>query len=279
LINDDHTLGTNCSCSSISDNPDTPSNPDTPDNPYVPVVPDNPDKPDNPDINNTDPDTPDTNTTDPDNPENNTTNPDEPDNPDQNLTYILHKDIRAALFWIGEKEEQNTTLQSSAWDPHWMSNYGGEDTPGARNGYKPAGFQPKENPFYIALPYNDLDKNGLRKLGSESYIPWAKEDDNPTSSICKNYWVKLTANHRTAYAQWEDVGPYSDDDVNYVFGNKAPLNAKDKNGSAILISPAVRDYLMGTGSDENETILEWIFVDPTHVPDGPWEPETNTLSN
>ena len=73
--------------------------------------------------------------------------------------YPLHENITATVFWIGEPgSEENGYIpnNSSAWDDLWLQHYGGVDDPSNRNGYFPANFTPKENPFYIALPYNDF---------------------------------------------------------------------------------------------------------------------------
>ena len=43
-------------------------------------------------------------------------------------------------------------------------------------------------------------------------------------SVIKNKWIKITANGKTAYAQWEDCGPFIYDDFNYVFEGKTLLN-------------------------------------------------------
>ena len=34
------------------------------------------------------------------------------------------------------------------------------DDPDARDGCRPAGFEPQMNPFYVALPYNDMAHGG-----------------------------------------------------------------------------------------------------------------------
>ena len=198
------------------------------------------------------------------------------DNDDnKNKTYIMHTDIKVGLFWIRGKDENNDTIQKSAWDSGWLNHYGGIDTPDSRNGYNPASFTPNENPFYVALPYNDLAQDGERKYGSDNYIPWAGENDDPFESICKNRWVKIIANNNIAYAQWEDVGPYGNGtDINYVFGGKKPLNSTDTNSYGMAISPAVRDYLLGSGSDVNTTNVNWVFVEESNVIKGPWLDKT-----
>jgi hypothetical protein len=37
-----------------------------------------------------------------------------------------------------------------------MAHYGGEDSPTQRVNFLPTGFTPRQNPFYIALPYSDV---------------------------------------------------------------------------------------------------------------------------
>jgi hypothetical protein len=70
--------------------------------------------------------------------------------------------IVSTVFWIGETGSGPTNTRS-AWDRNWVSSYGGFDDPVRRNGYKPAGFRPLENPFYVALPYCDIE-GGLLKF-------------------------------------------------------------------------------------------------------------------
>ena len=186
------------------------------------------------------------------------------DNEDSNTSkgYALHKKIKSDLFWIGENNKY-IDRSESAWDSQWKAHYGGEDTPDKRDEYYPDGFAPDENPFYAALPYNDLDKSNKRKKGASRYIPWATDADDPKQSICKNRWIRITAHRKNVYAQWEDVGPNGDNDIEYVFGKSSPAAS---NALGIYVSPAVRDYL---SLDENDTV-EWKFVDREDVPGGPW---------
>ena len=64
------------------------------------------------------------------------------------------------VFWIGEAAGGNNPVPNvkSSWDANWTSNYGGFDSPdpGSRRNYIPVSFVPKQNPFYCALPYNDV---------------------------------------------------------------------------------------------------------------------------
>ncbi len=189
---------------------------------------------------------------------------------EQNTTsYLTHKNITVTLFWTGEESSSdngNISNHDSAWDNMWMLNYGGADTPDSRYEYYPAGFTPNENPFYFALPYNDFDDNGDKKANLSSYIPWATSDGNSSLSICKNRWIKITKEDKVAYAQWEDVGPFGEDDNSYVFGTSFPQN-QINNSAGLDVSPAVRDYL---GLSDIDTV-NWEFIDDVNVPNGPWK--------
>lgn len=176
---------------------------------------------------------------------------------DQNRQYYLHKNISVTLFWAGEKaSEENTNIPniSSAWDDMWMQNYGGIDTPDDRDGYNPSSFIPDENPFYFALPYNDYDINGNKKT------------DGYCKSTCKNRWIKIVKGDSVAYAQWEDVGPFGENDVDYVFGTSTPQN-QINNSAGLDVSPTLRDYLHLNDIDT----VSWTFVDEGDVEDGPWK--------
>ena len=84
------------------------------------------------------------------------------------------KSARATVFWVGETEtEDNDHIANlmSAWDAKWLEHFGGVDHPNNRCGYQPCGFKPKENPFYVALPYDDMQDNGRRKEVND-FIPW-----------------------------------------------------------------------------------------------------------
>jgi hypothetical protein len=148
----------------------------------------------------------------------------------------------------------------------WMEDYGGIDDPDRRDGYRPLDFRPRENPFYAALPYNDFDESGERKEGIETYIPWATGEEPEGVSVCKNRWIAVTKDGKTAYAQWEDAGPFGEDDVDYVFGDARPKNRRNRH-AGIDLSPAVRDYL---GLEDIDKV-DWRFVEESEVPDGPWK--------
>jgi len=176
--------------------------------------------------------------------------------------------ITATVFWIGEKasERNPTPNDSSSWDPNWETNYGGVDHPGKRNGFSPAGFTPRLNPFYIALPYNDLAPDGAHYPEASEAIPWFWQAfRGDWTSVCKGRWVAVHFRGKVCYAQWEDCGPFSTSDWQYVFKGHQPQ--PNPNGNAgIDVSPAVRDYL-GIRSGYR---VSWKFVEKPVVPLGPW---------
>lgn len=196
---------------------------------------------------------------------------------DPSSRYFLHQNISTTYFWTGEDangDNHNISNSPSCWDDKWCVHFGGIDNPDRRNGFMPAAFTPKENPFYFALPYNDFDSNGKRKSGLADYIPWYGEKswaDN--ESVCKNRWIKIMKGDKVAYAQWQDAGPFGENDINYVFGTAQP-KSKANNNAGLDVSPAVRDYL--NLSDVDKT--SWQFVDAKDVPDGPWKNIITTSS-
>ncbi|MDD5397003.1 MAG: hypothetical protein PHW24_03005 [Candidatus Moranbacteria bacterium] len=189
--------------------------------------------------------------------------------------YPVHQNISTTYFWVGEEadaDNKNISNSPSAWDEQWATHFGGVDDPKKRNGFVVAKFVPKENSFYFALPYNDFDENGNRKKDVNSVIPWASSKKwGATESIVKNQWIKITKGGKTAYAQWEDVGPFKEDDQAYVFGSARP-KSKTNDNAGLDVSPAVKDFL-GLG-DVDKT--DWQFVDAQQVPDGPWK---GTITN
>ena len=81
------------------------------------------------------------------------------------------------IFWIGERPSTNNPVPNdrSSWDPNWFSNYGGYDDPNSksRKDFIPMSFLPRQNPFYVALPYNDVE-GGHTKPEAKEVIPWFK---------------------------------------------------------------------------------------------------------
>ncbi len=183
--------------------------------------------------------------------------------------YPWKNDIVTTVFWIGEKPTENnpTPNHASSWDKDWTKNYGGYDNPNpeSRRNLIPANFTPKQNPFYIALPYNDKAREGHRPEAAR-VVPWFKEAyQGPGVSTCKGRWIAIRKGNRTAYAQWEDAGPFRTDHWQYVFGNERPKPNLNK-GAGLDVSPAVRDFLGMQDTD----VTDWKFVDFKDVPPGPW---------
>jgi hypothetical protein len=176
----------------------------------------------------------------------------------------LHARVTTTIFWVGEKADADNggiPNLASAWDDDWQRHFGGLDDPRHRAGYRPAAFAPRENAFYAALPYNDYDGKGRRKRDAAKRCPHG----------CKNRWIRVIHGRKVAYAQWEDVGPFGEDDVAYVFGNHRPRSRINRH-AGLDVSPAVRDYL---GLDDIDTTA-WQFVSAAAVPRGPWSTTVTT---
>ena len=188
----------------------------------------------------------------------------------------LHENVSTTIFWIGEPASAENAFianNDSAWDQCWKERYGGIDDPVNRNGFNPAGFTPNDNPFYVALPFNDLDSNGDRKSTVSDVVPWAKiAVFPPTDSAVKNRWLKIVNGTTTCYGQWEDVGPFNENDHRYVFGLSRPRNATNSH-AGLDVSPAVRDCLH---INDGTTPTTWRFVEAADVPNGPWKTTVTT---
>jgi hypothetical protein len=192
--------------------------------------------------------------------------------------YPWKTNIVTTVFWVGEQPTKNNPVPNckSSWDPEWAKNFGGYDNPdpAARRNFKPIGFTPKQNPFYVALPFNDVTR-GTTKPESRRAIPWFREAfEREGKSVVKGRWIAIRHKGRIAYAQWEDCGPFRTDHWQYVFGNERP-KANLNQGAGLDVSPAVRDYLGMSGKD----VCDWKFVDFSEVPPGPWSKygENNTF--
>jgi hypothetical protein len=166
-----------------------------------------------------------------------------------------HTNIMATTFYVGEiiGSGPNDSQEISAYDPHWMANYGGcdgfRDARGvcqfeyrdASNGYFPKHMTPKQNPFYLDLPVSD------RSL--------------------KNRWVEIQGpGGGTCFGQIEDAGPAVYDDRAYVFGtdDRRPRN-KIADNAGMDVSPALNGCL---GFSSRDGRINWRFVDSP--PAGPW---------
>lgn len=193
------------------------------------------------------------------------------------ILYPWKTHVTCTIFWIGEQPtDRNPTPNcKSSWDQQWAINFGGYDDPNpvnrlanhATGEFRPKGFMPKLNPFYIALPYNDVLGWSSHKPEASRVIPWfARLRPDPGKTVCKGRWVQIYNGKRSCYAQWEDCGPWVTDDWEYVFGTKPPKTTQ--NGAAgIDLSPAIRDYI-GIRSGQK---VHWRFVEAGQVPYGPWK--------
>jgi TonB family protein len=177
--------------------------------------------------------------------------------------------VVTTVFWVGEKQAAGKTSpqHQSAWDKDWLKSFGGVDPPepSARHDYIPIAFVPRQNPFYCALPYNDVE-HGQFKPEAPIVIPWFEQAHTELGqSVCKDRWVGIRKGDRTCYAQWEDCGPFRTDHFQYVFQNERPTpNAS--HGAGLSVSPAVRDYLGLSPTD----VADWRFAEVSDVPRGPW---------
>jgi hypothetical protein len=184
--------------------------------------------------------------------------------------YPWKMGIVTTTFWIGEPAGGNNPVHnvSSSWDLNWMQSFGGFDNPnpGARRNFIPANFVPRQNPFYIALPYNDVTR-GTTKPEAKVVIPWFRDTFvEEGKSVCRDRWVAIrNSSGKVCYAQWGDCGPFRTDHWQYVFGSEKPKPNLNQ-GAGLDISPAVRDFLGLNGTD----VTDWKFVEFNEVPKGPW---------
>ena len=183
--------------------------------------------------------------------------------------YPWKTNIVTTIFWVGEQPTQNNPVPNhkSSWDADWTRNYGGYDNPdtSSRRDFLPVNFVPKQNPFYCALPYNDVT-HGQTKPEAPLVIPWFRQGFQQAGhSVCKDRWVAIRKGNRTCYAQWEDCGPFRTDHYQYVFQNERPKPNLNR-GAGLDVSPAVRDYLGLMPTD----VTDWQFVEVRDVPPGPW---------
>lgn len=200
-----------------------------------------------------------------------------PTSPAMRILYPWKTHVTCTIFWVGEQPtDRNPTPNcKSSWDQEWTSNFGGYDDPAPESRianhttgeFRPKGFIPKLNPFYIALPYNDVQGWGRHKPEAARVIPWfARVNPEPGQSVCKGRWVQIYNGSRSCYAQWEDCGPWETDDWEFVFGTKPP-KTRENGAAGIDLSPSIRDYL-GLRSGQK---VHWRFVEAGQVPFGPWK--------
>ena len=80
-------------------------------------------------------------------------------------SFPVKRNIVTTYFWIGQGGTSISSTQNikSAWDEFWKKNFGGIDCPDDRKDAKkfreaslPKKFAPTLNPFYVALPFNEI---------------------------------------------------------------------------------------------------------------------------
>ena len=231
-------------------------------------------------------------------------------------TYPVHTGIVSTTFWVGEIFNASAADGSqvcSTYDSQWAKRWSGKDngtTAGAgtdcagapmggcdgkpsgagnsfqcateprtaQNGYFPTdpSVTPKENPFYLDLPFDDVN-NSAAYASRGSTVPWAGDAGyvgnaaNQGFSYMKNRWVKLSRNGSVCYGQVQDAGPGQYDDQAYVFGaNDARPSSKDFGGAGMDVSPALTGCLGFSDVDGITGGVNWSFVENTDVPAGPW---------
>jgi hypothetical protein len=204
--------------------------------------------------------------------------------------YPWHTNIVATTFWVGEIFDPNAedgSQVTSTYDSQWMKSYGGCDgritsagcqteARSGSNGYAPSSVKPKENAFYLDLPYDDIH-NAAAFRERATVIPWANDEGykgqatNPSFSYMKNRWVKIRKDGKECYGQIQDAGPGEYQDKEYVFGSNdaRPVN-KQFHGAGMDVSPALNGCLGFGELDGESDKVDWQFVDQKDVPPGPW---------
>jgi hypothetical protein len=177
-------------------------------------------------------------------------------------SYPWKTNIVTTIFWIGKGGSK-----TSAWHKNWTAAYGGPDDPDTshRRNYIPMAFIPRQNPFYVSLPYNDVVHGQFRPEAS-LVIPWFKQSYTGLGqSVCQHRWISIRKGNNTCFAQWEDCGPFRTDHYQYVFRNERPKPITNR-GVGLNVSPAIRDFLGLQPTDSSD----WRFVEVADVPPGPW---------
>lgn len=204
-------------------------------------------------------------------------------------SYPWHTDIVATTFWVGEVFDPDADDGSqvySTYDPSWLAHYGGcdgvvvegtcETEPRtAANDWFPTSMTPRENPFYLDLPYDDVN-DAVGAAQRDRVIPWAGSvrhlAADPDASLMKNRWVEIRKGERTCFGQIQDAGPGEYHDAAYVFGSDdaRPANAR-YNGAGMDVSPALNGCLGFSDVNGQDDRVDWRFVEEQQVPAGPWK--------
>ena len=174
------------------------------------------------------------------------------------------KKTMTTIFWVGEGASGDNGFihnYASYWDVNWMKHFGGVDNPLKRKGYMPAAFTPKQNPFYVALPFAEVDTQGRVKEITKKIPGYGTNQP-----LTKNRWVEIRYSGKSCFGQWQDVGPFGEDDFDWVFGSATKPKNTQGLKAGLDVSPAVAEFLGLKDSDKTE----WRFVDEQSVPNGPW---------
>lgn len=243
---------------------------------------------------------------------------------DSGRVYPWHTNIVSTTFWVGEifnaslaDGSQVCSTYDSQWAYHWSGiNNGGTDPSSgctgaplggcdgvpsgtgnnfkcatevrtAANNYFPTKVPtPRENPFYLDLPYDDLnDSIGFSQRCQT--IPWANDPGysghctDGNFSYMKNRWVRIVGpNGNTCYGQIQDAGPSHGSlyhDSAYVFGaNDVQPIQGNFNNAGMDVSPALNGCLGFASLDGQDDRVNWQFVDDADVPAGPWKQVVTT---
>lgn len=235
--------------------------------------------------------------------------------PAREAPHPWHTGIVATTFWVGELFDATLADGSqvcSTYDAQWAYHWSGVDlgrvpadaagcagsilggcdgVPGpagrceteprtAENGFFPTRVAPKENPFYVDLPFDDVNDPVAFAMRCD-VVPWADEPgyagrcDDASFSYMKDRWVEIVGpNGATCYGQVEDAGPSHDDlyhDAAYVFGkdDARPAQRHFRN-AGMDVSPALNGCLGFAELDGERDVVAWRFVDDADVPEGPW---------
>src|SRR5581483_3948399 len=236
-------------------------------------------------------------------------------------SYPWHTNIVSTTFWVGEMFNaihSDGSQACSTYDSQWYLHFSGVATQmlpasaagcagsyaggcdgvwsggkcatekrTAANGYFPSAMTPKENPFYLDLPFDDLNDSTAFAQRCQ-VIPWAKTID-PSGAHCsdgnfsymKNAWVEIIGpNGKTCYGQNEDAGPSHGSlyhDAAYVFGTTDARPVQGQfNDAGMDVSPALNGCLGFAELDGENDHISWRFVDPQDVPAGPWKTVVTT---
>lgn len=204
--------------------------------------------------------------------------------------YPWHTDIVATTFWVGEIFDPTAADGSqvlSTYDADWYASYGGCDGVQAAgdcvteprtavNGFFPTSMTPKENPFYLDLPFDDLNDDAAFARRS-TVIPWAQDEgyagheSDRDFSYMKNRWVEVVKDGTSCFGQIQDAGPGEYNDADYVFGDTDARPQNQRYGGAGMdVSPALNGCLGFVDLNGDQDRVSWRFVDDQDVPAGPW---------